>query len=103
MNNNFEIVFKELGFKLYPKRIEPLTWVLDINHETYKVRYEGYAYVLYKELTLYINSLRFLFNLYNKFVKKNAEIAITYDVPIMSFKDTNDLVTIIKILTKTHV
>ena len=65
----------------------------------YKLNYEGYAYVLYKEINIYVKPIMNLFRIYNKFKKGDAQINLHYAVPIAEFKEPQKLIDLMNILT----
>jgi hypothetical protein len=65
----------------------------------YKLNFEGYAYVLYQEINIYVKPLMYLFRIYNKFAKGEAQIGLHYAVPIAHFREPQKLIDIMAILT----
>lgn len=96
VHEQFEEYFKWRGFKKWHK--DELEWRYWDGTWRYKVRFEGYAYVLYKEINIYVKPLTNLFRIYNKFKKGTAQIGLHYDVPIAHFHDPEKLKTIMEIL-----
>lgn len=97
VHNDFEKAIKQCGFKKdynkqYDYQMYDGTWF-------YKLDFEGYAYVLYKEINIYVKPLMSLFLIYNKFAKGEAQIGLHYAVPIAHFRDPQKLIDIIAILT----
>jgi hypothetical protein len=84
--------FKKDYNKQYDYQMYDGTW-------SYKLNFEGYAYVLYKEINIYVNPLMSLFKIYNKFAKGTAQIGLHYAVPIAHFREPQKLIDIIAILT----
>ena len=96
IHEDFNQEIKRLGFKKdydgYDYRFYDGTW-------HYKLTFEGYAYVLYKRIDIYIKPLMNLFRIYNKFKKGEAQIGLHYDVPIAHFRHPEKLKQIMEILT----
>jgi len=93
--DEFEKTIKELGFRLDR---DGYNYKFYNGTRFYKLSYEGYAYVLYQQVNIYIKPLMNLFVLYNKFKKGSAQITLHYEVPIAHFRDPNKLRQFIKIL-----
>lgn len=96
MENNFEKAILACGFKKdynkeYDYKLHDGTWF-------YKLSFEGYAYVLYKEINIYVKPLTNLFRIYNKFARGEAQIGLHYAVPIASFREPQKLIDIMNIL-----
>lgn len=97
IHNEFEQAILKCGFKKditkrYDYQMWDGTWI-------YKLNFEGYAYVLYKEVNIYVNPLMNLFKIYNKFAKGTAQIGLHYAVPITHFREPQKLIDIMAILT----
>lgn len=96
IHEEFDVIIKSIGFKKdydgYGYRFYDGTW-------HYKLSFEGYAYVLYKTINIYLKPLMYLFLIYNKFRKGTAEIGLHYQVPIAHFRDPQKLKQIMEILT----
>jgi len=97
VHDEFEQAILELRFKKgrddgYDYQMWDGTWF-------YKLNYEGYAYVLYQTINIYVKPLTNLFKIYNKFRKGTAQIALHYDVPIAHFRDVEKFKVFIPILT----
>lgn len=97
IHEEFHEAIQKLGFKKdcnkeYDWRFYDGTWF-------YKLNFEGYAYVLYKQINIYVTPFHNLFKIYNKFKKGTAQIGLHYDVPIADFQDPKDLIEIMRILT----
>lgn len=97
IHKDFKEVIEKCGFKVdYNKEYDCIfcdgTWF-------YKLNFEGYAYVLYKEINIYVKPLMALFKIYNKFKRGKAQIGLHYAVPIAHFRDPQKLIDIMAILT----
>lgn len=76
MNTDFEKAFKELGF--YKSIIHGFDYFKNVEYVTYRIKYEGYAYVLYKDFFIDGDLL---------------------DLPIAHFQDADKFKTFFEILT----
>ena len=65
---DFDIVIPELGFKQDPR--DNLRWKFNDGTWEYVLYFEGYAYVVYKQINLYIRPTKWLAYIYNKFKKE---------------------------------
>lgn len=95
-DTEWSIAIAECNFKQRPTeflyRMYDGTW-------HYKLDHEGYAYVLYQRINLYVKPLMNIFRIYNKFRKGTAQMGLHYDVPIAHFHDPERFKTFIDILT----
>lgn len=97
IHDDFTKTIKDLRFKrLFKNELE---WQYYDGTWLYKLTFEGYAYVLYKEIKIYKRPINLLFRFYNKFKKSSAEIRLTHDVPIAHFHEPKKLIAIMEILT----
>ncbi len=97
VHDDFENAIKVCGFKKdptneYDYRFFDGVWF-------YKLNFEGYAYVLYQEINIYVKPLTYLFRFYNKFKKGTSQIGLHYAVPIAHFREPQKLIDIMKIVT----
>lgn len=97
IHEDFTTEIQKLGFRKdhtsgYDWRFHDGTWL-------YLLNFEGYAYVLYKQINIYRKPFKPFFLLYNKFRKGSAQINLYYAVPIAHFRNPNDLKEIMIILT----
>lgn len=98
IHESFEKAILQCGFrKDYNKYYD---YVLYDGRWFYKLNFEGYAYVLYKEINIYVKPLMNIFRIYNKFKKGNAQIGLHYAVPLAHFREPQKLIDFVTILTE---
>ncbi len=96
-HNEFELAIQQLGFRIdYTNEYD---WTFYDGTWFYKLKFEGYAYVLYKNINIYVTPMMNLFRIFNKFRSGTAQIGLHYAVPIAHFRDPKKLKTIMGILT----
>jgi hypothetical protein len=95
-HDNFDKAISDLRFR--QSRKDNLKWLkVGSYRDEYELRFEGYAYVLYKRFSLYGGFfIPFLF-LWNKSVR-SREIKTYYEVPLAHFRDPEKLRTFWEIL-----
>lgn len=98
VHDQFSQVIKELSFK--KDWSNEYDYLLNTGIWFYHLDFEGYAYVLYQTINIYVPPLMNLFRLYNKFAKGEAQICLHYQVPIAHFREPEKLRTIMAILTE---
>jgi len=97
IHTEFTEAIKQCGFrKDYSNQYD---YILNDGTRFYKLNFEGYAYVLYKEINIYIKPIMNLFRIYNKFKSGTAQIVLHYAVPIAHLRDPKDLTDLMAILT----
>lgn len=97
MSNDFNNIIKELGFAQDYE--DKCNFIMFHNLSFYKIKYEGYAYVLYKGVSIYNKPIMSFFNIYNK-LKRSSKIKLYFEVPIMEFADANKLKQFMELLTE---
>ena len=96
VHNNFEKVIAECGFRNSWRR--GYQYTLNDGTWTYLLDFEGYAYVLYKEINIYLRPIMGILSIYNKF-KRGNQIKLYYEVPIAHFRDPERFRAFVEILT----
>lgn len=97
IHEDFDKAIEQCRFKKdwsgeYDYRMSDGTW-------DYKLNYEGYGYVLYKQIKIHVKPLFKLFWIYNKFVKGKAQVSLYYAVPLAHFRDAQKLIDFVTLLT----
>lgn len=81
----FEQAIIDTGFSKSYR--DTLKWVNNKNPHKYVLYFEGYAYVVYQQVNLYITPVMILGKIYNKFKNTRGQIKLIHDVPIAHFRD----------------
>lgn len=85
IHDPFDDVIKEYKFR--QDRRNNLRWFMNDGVWDYILYFEGYAYVVYKKIYLYVRPIRWLLRVYNTFKKSHVQVKLTHEVPIAHFRD----------------
>jgi hypothetical protein len=95
-HDSFDKVIKDLGFR---KNLDDsLRFTKTDGRWFYHIQFEGYAYVVYKTINIYVKPLTNLFRIYNKFRKGEASINLYYDVPLNHFREPEKMKAFLELL-----
>lgn len=95
----FEQAIIACGFRKDPT--EQFDWLMsDGGFRFYKLRFEGYAYVLYKEFRIYVKPIQLLLKIYNKYANSRAQLALYHAVPLHHFRQPEKLTVFMMLLTE---